>query len=113
MWERDKIGVAGEVERKGGKGVLNIRRGTGASTHTCGNGCTKCGWDVRSLSAAGEPERKNTQCCTPHPQRVCQEQPHRSLTCVLAPVLSATVVRDRDPELLKQEKKEATRLTTP
>ena len=43
MRERDKRGVAGEVERKGGKGVLNIRRGTGASTHTCSNGCTKCG----------------------------------------------------------------------
>ena len=25
MRERDKRGVAGEVERKGGKGVLNIR----------------------------------------------------------------------------------------
>ena len=31
----------------------------------------------------------------------------------VAPVLSATVVRDRDLELLKQEKKDDTRLTAP
>ena len=47
------------------------------------------------------------------PECVCQGKPRQCHTCVFAPVLSATVVRDRDPELLKQEKKDPTKLATP
>ena len=34
-------------------------------------------------------------------------------TCVFAPVLSATVVLEREPELLNDEKKQLTRFTIP